>query len=222
MRLLLAEDDRELSAAIVRVLKFNKYDVDAVFDGMEALEYLEAISYDAAILDIMMPKLDGIAVVRTLRKNKNPIPVLMLTALAETDDKVNGLDSGADDYLTKPFVVKELLARIRALTRRTPAVCTTYEIGNLVLDANTFELRARESIRLTSKEYKLMELLMRNQNILLSTEKILEAVWDLDTDAEINVVWVFISSLRKKLDRIGADYTIKAVRGIGYRLEASI
>lgn len=222
MRLLLAEDDRELSAAIVRVLKFNKFDVDAVFDGIEALEFLEAMSYDAVILDVMMPKMDGISVVKSLRKKKNPVPVLMLTALAETDDKVNGLDSGADDYLTKPFVVKELLARIRALTRRTPAVCASYEIGNLVLDASTFELRAHESVRLTSKEYKLMELLMRNQNILLSTEKILEAVWDLDTDAEINVVWVFISSLRKKLDKIGADYTIKAVRGIGYRLEAKV
>lgn len=219
MKLLLAEDDRDLSSAIVRVLKYNKYDVDTAYDGEEALYYLENFKYDGAILDIMMPKMDGVSLVRKIRENKNSVPVLLLTALSETDDKVRGLDSGADDYLTKPFVIKELLARIRAITRRSEVIHDAYQIGNVTLDSNTFELKADTSIRLTNKEYKLMELLIRNRTVLLSTERIMESVWEFDSEAEINVVWVFISSLRKKLEQIGANYSIKAVRGVGYRLE---
>ena len=222
MRLLLAEDDKELSNSIVRILKFNEYIVDQAFDGQEALDCIEYVDYDLVILDVMMPKMDGITVVKKLREKGNNVPVLMLTALADTDDKVNGLDSGADDYLTKPFVIKELMARIRALARRSDKnILETTKIGDLELDKNNFEIKYLDkSERLTAKEFKLMELLIKNQNMLISTEKIMEEIWDLDSDAEINVVWVFISALRKKLSSIGANYEIKAVRGVGYRLEA--
>lgn len=222
MRLLLVEDERVLSDAIKQILEFNHYDVDTAYDGEEALYYAERTDYDGIILDWMMPKLDGISVVKTLRKCGKSVPVLILTAKSETDDKVLGLDSGADDYLTKPFVVKELLARIRALTRRKGANVTTYRFGNVTLNPDTYELCACGKTRLTHKEYKLMEYLMRNHNVLLSTERILENVWDFDTQAEINVVWVFISSLRKKMKEIGADCVISASRGVGYRLEEKI
>lgn len=219
MKILFAEDDRDLSSVIVRVLQYNKFDVQPAYDGAEALELLENEKFDVLVLDIMMPKIDGITVVKRLRERGNPIPILLLTALAETDDKVSGLDAGADDYLTKPFVIKELLARIRAIARRSSELQNSYTIGNLTLNPNTFELQAQGHIRLTNKEYRLMELLIRNKNILLSTERLMEEVWELDSEAEINTVWVFISSLRKKLTQIQADYTIKAVRGVGYRLE---
>lgn len=219
MKILLAEDERDLSAAIVRVLKFNKFDVDAVYDGEEALDYLSYSEYDGVILDVMMPKKDGFAVVKAMREKGNKTPVLMLTARSDIEDKVKGLDLGADDYLTKPFVIPELLARVRALTRRKSGYTETYKIGNFSLNFDTFELCGTKNVRLTNKEYKLMEYLIRNKDVLLSTEKIMENVWDYDSAAEINVVWVFISALRKKLEEIGADYTIKAVRGVGYRLE---
>lgn len=219
MKILFAEDDRDLSSVIVRVLQYNKFDVQTAYDGAEALELLENEKFDVLVLDIMMPKIDGITVVKRLRERGNPIPILLLTALAETDDKVSGLDAGADDYLTKPFIIKELLARIRAIARRSSELQNSYSIGNLTLNPNTFELQAQGHIRLTNKEYRLMELLIRNKNILLSTERLMEEVWELDSEAEINTVWVFISSLRKKLTQIQADYTIKAVRGVGYRLE---
>ena len=219
MKILLAEDERDLSAAIVRVLKFNKFDVDAVYDGEEALDYLSYSEYDGVILDVMMPKKDGFSVVKAMREKGNKTPVLMLTARSDIEDKVKGLDLGADDYLTKPFVIPELLARVRALTRRKSGYTETYKIGNFSLNFDTFELCGTKNVRLTNKEYKLMEYLIRNKDVLLSTEKIMENVWDYDSAAEINVVWVFISALRKKLEEIGADYTIKAVRGVGYRLE---
>lgn len=220
MKLLLAEDERDLSDTIKKVLEMNKFDVDQAFDGQEALEYAEYSEYDGIILDVMMPKLDGFSVVKKLREKGNNTPVLILTAKAEIDDKVFGLDAGADDYLTKPFVIKELLARVRALTRRKADIATNYVIGNTTLNPNTFELSsASGSVHLTGKEYKLMEHLMRNQGVVLSTEKIMESVWEFDTEAEINVVWVFISALRKKLESIGSNCNIKAMRGIGYRLE---
>ncbi len=221
MRILLAEDDKELSNAVTRVLKVSNYDVDQAYDGQEALDYIDYMKYDVIIMDIMMPKMDGITCVKRIREKKCHTPIIMLTAMAETDDKVNGLDAGADDYLTKPFVVKELLARIRALLRRDSTIVDNYSIGNVVLDSQTFEIKnGNKSQRLTAKEYKLMELLIRNKNQIISTERIMDDIWDLDSDAEINVVWVFISSLRKKLEQIEADHMIKAVRGLGYRLEA--
>lgn len=219
MKLLLVEDEKELSKVIKKVLEINKYDVEVAYNGQDALDLIEYGIYDAIILDIMMPKVDGITVVKKMRENKNNTPVLILTAKAEIDDKVLGLDAGADDYLTKPFAMKELLARIRSITRRKGEVIESYKLGNMKLDSETFELCAVSKVRLTTKEYRLMEYLIRNKNMLLSTEKILDSVWEYDTDVELNVVWVFISSLRKKMEEIGADYTIKSVRGVGYKLE---
>lgn len=219
MRILLAEDERDLASAVKRVLEYAKYDVDVTYDGVSALEYFGYQEYDAVILDIMMPRLDGISVVKRIREKGSSVPVIMLTARAETDDKVLGLDAGADDYLTKPFEVKELLARIRALLRRKGDIVEPYTFGNATLDPNTFELSALGTVRLSNKEYRLMETLIRNKNVLLSTEKLMESVWDIDSEAEINVVWAFLSALRKKLSEIGANFSIKAVRGVGYRLE---
>ena len=219
MKLLLVEDERELSDAIKKVLEISKYDVSVAYDGAEALDILGYEKFDGIILDVMMPKVDGITVVKTMRANGDPTPVLMLTAKAETDDKVTGLDAGADDYLAKPFVVKELLARIRAITRRTGNVSDPYSVGNTVLDPDLSELKTgTAAIRLTNKEFKLMEYLIRNKNILVSTEKIMENVWDYESESEINTVWVFISALRKKLETAGSDCKIKAVRGVGYKL----
>ncbi len=220
MRLLLAEDEKDLSEALKKILELGGYAVDAVYDGESALFYAKSTIYDGIILDVMMPKLDGISVVKKLRAEGNGVPVLILTAKSETDDKVLGLDSGADDYLTKPFVVKELLARIRALTRRRNDELSFYSFGNLTLVPESFEMRAKSSVRLTNKEYRLMEYLIKNHGILLSTERIFESVWALESDCEINVVWVFISALRKKMRQIGADSVIAASRGVGYRLES--
>jgi DNA-binding response OmpR family regulator len=219
MRLLLVEDERDLSSAIKRVLEYNKFDVDVAYDGIQGLQKIDENEYDGVILDVMMPRMDGFQMVRRLRDNGNNIPVLMLTARGEIDDKVLGLDSGADDYLTKPFQIKELLARIRALLRRKGEVKEAYSYEDINLDTETFELVCNSKrIRLTNKEYKLMECLIRNHNNLLSTEKLMENVWDYDTEAEINVVWAYISALRKKLEKIGSKLTVKAVRGIGYQL----
>ena len=219
MKILVVEDDRELSRAIKRLLEFNKYEVDVAFDGLEALDKVYYNEYDALILDYMMPKMDGIMTLKTLRANDNNIPVLMLTAKANIDDKVEGLDAGADDYLTKPFQIKELLARVRALLRRKGEVISSLEFGDFTLDPNTAEVVSKDNrVNLTNKEYQLLELFIRNKNVLLSTEKIMNTIWDFDSQAEINVVWQFISNIRKKLKSIGSEYTIQAVRGIGYRL----
>ncbi|MCR5490980.1 MAG: response regulator transcription factor [Bacilli bacterium] len=219
MKILLVEDERELASAIKRVLTYSKYDVDCAYDGLTGLAMATESEYNLIISDIMMPRLDGIGLVAKLREHDIGCPILLLTAKGEIDDKVAGLDAGADDYLTKPFQIKELLARVRALLRRKGEVSEAYKIGNVTLDFDTFELRTpTASVRLTNKEYRLMECLIRNKNVLLSTERLMENVWDYDSDAEINVVWAFLSSLRKKLDQIGADQTIISVRGVGYKL----
>lgn len=220
MKLLLAEDEVDLSAAIKQILEIGGYAVDAVYNGDDALYYAENGSYDGVILDVMMPGLDGITVVKKLREHGYGVPVLILTARAEIDDKVLGLDSGADDYLTKPFAAKELLARVRALTRRKAETLSAVTFGGVTLDPETCELRAAGgSARLTNKEYRLMEYLIRNHNAVLSTERIFGQVWDSEAEAELSVVWVFISALRKKLKNIGAGCEIVAARGVGYRLE---
>lgn len=221
MRLLLAEDEHDLSKALCAILKHNNYSVDAVFDGQDALDYGLSENYDGIILDIMMPKKNGIEVLTELRKSGVDTPVLILTAKSEVDDKILGLDSGADDYLTKPFAMGELLARIRALTRRkadfTPNLLT---IGNLSLNRESFELSVGdESIRLGNKEFQMLEMLMSNPGRLISTEQFMEKIWGYETEAEINVVWVYISYLRKKLTSLKANLEIKAVRGVGYTLE---
>lgn len=221
MRLLLAEDEKELSHALVTVLLHNNYSVDAVYNGQDALDYINMGNYDGAILDIMMPKMDGITVLKKVRASGNQIPILMLTAKAEIDDRVLGLDSGADDYLTKPFSMKELLARLRAMTRRqTTAADTTLSYGNITLDRSTYMLSSKtESLRLASKEFQMLEMLLANPGQVISTEQFMDKIWGYDSDAEQNVVWVYISYLRKKLTALQASVGIKAVRGLGYTLE---
>lgn len=220
MKLLLAEDERSLSRAIIKILEKNNYTADAVYDGADALVYLETGDYDAAILDIMMPKMDGITVLKQLRASGNFIPVLVLTAKSEIDDKVLGLDSGANDYLTKPFNTKELLARIRAMTRTQDTADSKMSYGNITLDRATFELSSPTgSFRLANKEFQLIELLMSHPRHLVSTERLMERIWGYDSDVEINVVWVYISYLRKKLAALHADIQIKATRNAGYSLE---
>ena len=221
MRLLLAEDEKALSKALVTILERNNYSVDAVDNGQDALDYLEADNYDGVILDIMMPKVDGITVLKTIRSKGNRIPVLMLTAKGEVDDKVLGLDAGANDYLTKPFHTQELLARIRAMTRtQTAQTDSRLQMGKVTLDCATFELSTPAgSFRLANKEFQILELLMRNPHSLIASERLLEKIWGYDSEAEINVVWVYISYLRKKLSALRADIQIKATRNAGYSLE---
>ena len=223
MRLLLAEDEEDLSKALVAVLKYNNYSVDAVYDGEEALSYIEAGNYDGVILDIMMPKLDGISVLKKVRANGNSIPILLLTAKAEIDDKVEGLDSGADDYLTKPFSMKELLARIRVMTRRqSETTDSILRYGNISLNRATYILSCGEKeIRLSNKEYQMLEMLLANPGQVISTEQFMEKIWGFESDAEQSVVWVNLSNLRKKLTSIHAHVQIKAVRGLGYALEVA-
>ena len=222
MRLLFAEDEKSLSRAVCEILRKNQYAVDAVYDGEEALEYLEVGEYDGAILDVMMPKMDGISVLKTLRARGNRIPVLILTAKSEVDDKVLGLDSGANDYLTKPFAAQELLARIRAITRQQAAQAdSVLRLGGLSLNQATLELAgAQGCVKLGGKEYQLMELLMANAGRVVPTERIMERVWGYESDTDISVVWVYISYLRRKLAAVGADAAIKATRNVGYSLEA--
>lgn len=221
MRILLAEDERSLSRAVVALLERSNYAVDAVYDGVEALEYLDTGNYDALILDIMMPRLDGLSVLKQLRQRGNPIPVLILTAKSEIDDKVEGLDSGANDYLTKPFSTRELLARLRAITRtQTSQVSSVLRFGNVTLDQTSFELSSPSgSYRLANKEYQMMELLLMNPGQTISTERFLEKIWGYDTETELNVVWVYISYLRKKLAALNANVRIQAARNVGYRVE---
>ena len=221
MRILLVEDERELSNALVAILTRSNYSVDPVYDGEDALYYLETENYDAVILDIMIPKIDGIEVLKTIRTGGNKIPVIMLTAKSEIDDRVVGLDSGADDYLTKPFASKELLARLRALTRRGEQLTeNVVKVGNISLNRSSFELFSDSgSFRLANKEYQMIEMLMVNQNQLIPTEKFMERIWGYDSEAEINVVWVHISFLRKKLQQLNANIQIKANRNMGYSLE---
>lgn len=223
MRLLLAEDEKALSKALTTILEHNHYSVDAVYNGQDALDYLETDLYDGVILDIMMPKVDGITVLKTIRAAGNKVPVLMLTAKSEIDDRVLGLDSGADDYLTKPFAAKELLARIRVMTRRrTDAVDTILAFQDIKLNRATFELSSgEESVRLANKEYQMMELLLEHPGQVISTERFMEKIWGYDSDAELNVVWVYISYLRKKLNKLDAAVRIKVVRNTGYLLEAA-
>ena len=223
MRLLLAEDEKSLSRALVRILEHGQYSVDAVYDGEEALDYLEAGEYDGVILDIMMPKMDGLTVLKTIREKGNTVPVLMLTAKSEIDDRVKGLDLGANDYLTKPFAPPELLARIRAMTRvQMVQTDSSLHIGNITLDTATYELSSpTASFRLANKEFQMMEMLMSNPTQLIPTERFMEKIWGYDSESEINVVWVYISYLRKKLTALDANVAIKATRNAGYSLEVT-
>ncbi len=220
MRILLAEDERALSKAIIKIFELNKFSADAVYDGADALDYIQSGNYDVAVLDIMMPKMDGLTVLKKVRESGNRIPVIMLTAKSEIEDRVLGLDLGANDYLPKPFDSRELVARIRAVTRGNTETDSKLHLGNISLDRTTFELSSPGgSFRLTNKEFQLLEYFMANPKRVLSTEQIMAKVWGYDSESEINVVWVYISYLRKKLTAIGANIQIKASRNAGYYLE---
>lgn len=222
MRLLLAEDEKDLSKALVAVLKHNNYSVDAVYNGLDAYDYIIGAEYDGIILDIMMPGLDGLTVLERIRAKGIQTPVLLLTAKTQIEDRITGLDTGADDYLTKPFAMGELLARIRAMTRRKAEYApNVLKVGNVVLDRERFVIKNENGgeQKLGNKEFQVLEMLMLNRNILISTERLMEKIWGFDSEAEISVVWVYISYLRKKLAAVGADVEIKASRGVGYTLE---
>lgn len=222
VRILIADDEEEMTQALSAILKHEHYSVDTVHDGLAALDYGMAESCDCLVLDIMMPGLDGLQVLRKLRENGISTPVLLLTAKGEVEDRVAGLNCGADDYLPKPFDVREFLARVRSLTRRggtfTPQILT---VGNVSLNRSTFELSSGgTAVRLGNKEFQMMELLMRRQGQFISTEQFMERIWGYECDSEINVVWAYISYLRRKLASLGADVKITASRGRGYMLEA--
>jgi len=221
MRILLAEDERSLSRAVSALLKRNCYEVDAVYDGTEALNNLQNAEYDGVILDIMMPGMDGIAVLKAFRQHNTATPVLLLTAKSEIKDKVLGLDSGANDYLTKPFAPQELLARLRAMTRgKSMESSTILHMGNIQFNRTTFELSSPSgSFRLTNKEYQMRVLLLMNQRQLIPTERLMEKIWGYDSEADIHVVWVYISYLRKRLAAMESKVEIVSKRNIGYKLE---
>ncbi|MBQ1284976.1 MAG: response regulator transcription factor [Lachnospiraceae bacterium] len=220
MRILLAEDEKALARAVAKIFEKNNYSVDVVYNGEDALDYIEAGNYDAAVLDIMMPKMDGITVLKKVREAGNQIPILMLTAKAEIDDKVLGLDSGANDYLAKPFDSRELLARVRSITRTRAEVDSKLTMGNITLDRASYELSSPTGkFKLANKEYQMMELFLSNPHHLISADRFMEKIWGYDSDAEINVVWVYISYLRKKLTALKANVQIKASRNAGYSLE---
>jgi DNA-binding response OmpR family regulator len=220
MKILLAEDEKSMSRALTAILKGNNYSVDAVYNGSDALDYLTAGDYDAAILDVMMPGMDGFEVLKRARSSGVKTPVMMLTAKSQVDDKVEGLDLGANDYLTKPFDGKELLARLRAMTRTlTPAGDNLLRFGNISLNRANFELSSpSESVRLSSKEFQMMEYLMSNPGMLITTERFFDKIWGIDFEGDSSIVWTNLSYLRKKLIRIGANVRIKAVRNAGYSL----
>jgi len=221
MRILIIEDEMGLVDALTAILTKEKYSVDAVYDGLSGYEYALSNIYDAIILDVMLPKLNGFEVLKKLRREKVQTPVLMLTAKSELEDKVLGLDTGADDYLTKPFETAELLARIRALTRRRGEISEdNLKYGDLMLRRRTYELYCDDnSVKLGTKEFQILELLMINSNQIVTKEQITEKIWGYDDDAEYNNVEVYISFVRKKINFVGAKVRIKTTRGIGYSLE---
>ena len=222
MRILVVEDEKNMNRLISEAMKDEKYSVDSCFDGREALDYALAVDYDVIILDVNLPKMDGFSVLRSLRAAGNTTPVLLLTARSEVSDKVEGLDCGADYYLTKPFAPGELLACIRALTRRQPELqpANTLSYGDVTLDKNSFSLNCGDrSVRLSRKEFDIMELLMRNREVVLTKETLLLKIWGYESDAEDNNVEVYISFLRKKLAHLHARIRIKTIRMVGYCLE---
>ena len=211
-----------MSDAVTEVLRHKNYIVDAVYDGQEALDYIMNDVYDGIILDIMMPKLSGLQVLSEIRSKGVNTPVMLLTARGEISDKVEGLNAGADDYLSKPFAMPELIARVGALVRRSgELVPDELKMGNISLNRTSYELSSQSgAIRLSKKEYLTMEMLMKNRERPISTESLMARIWGYESEAEMNVVWVYISYLRKKLSALDADIQISALRGRGYILEA--
>ena len=222
MKLLLVEDSVQLNKALTTVLKRNSYIVDSAFDGEEALLYIDQYKYDVIILDIMLPKINGLDVLKRVRTNKIDTPIIMLTAKSTTEDKIHGLDLGADDYLPKPFVVEELLARIRALLRRQPNYEeeSKLEFGDIVLDSNNCCLiNGEKKVTLMNKELQIITLLMKANGNVVSQDTISKNVWDIESYSTSENVWVFISYLRKRLESIGSKVIIKSIRYQGYYLE---
>ena len=222
MRLLIAEDDRDISKALVMILEKNNYSVDSVFNGKEAYEYAVSDNYDGIILDIMMPELDGIEVLTKLRSERISTPILLLTAKAEVDDRVAGLDAGAVDYLAKPFAISELLARLRAMLRRKgefqPDIL---EFKSVTLNKATYELGYNDKyVRLASREFQMLEMLMKMPGQVIPTDQFMDKIWGWDSEVEVSIVWVYISNLRKKFATIQAPIEIHAIRGVGYCMGA--
>lgn len=223
MRLLVAEDNQELALILKEILEENYYSVDVVYNGIDALDWGVCTEYDGIILDVVMPGMSGLEVVRLLRKKNCNVPVLFLTGRGETRDRVLGLNAGADDYLSKPFATEELLARIRAMTRRRKEFLgDLLELEGVTLDRKSFELTYQnKTLGLRNKEYQIMELLMRNPKQYISADRLIDRIWGYDTESETNVVWVNISTLRKRLIHLKAPLQIKSIRGIGYRIESA-
>lgn len=222
MRILLVEDEEGLSQALSEIFRKNRFTVDAVLNGRDGLKYAQSNSYDALVLDIMLPEIDGITILKTLRGEHNNVPVILLTAKDEISDKIAGLDAGADDYLTKPFSTDELLARVRALTRRKGEVKDdSMTFGDLTLSKKNCELQAAngEAIKLSLKEYQILDLLFENPHQIITKEQLIEKTWGGDSNAEYNNVEVYISFIRKKLENLKVKVRIRTARGIGYSLE---
>ena len=222
MKLLVVEDEMQLADALTEILKRNMYTVDTVYDGIDGLDNALTGIYDGIILDIMLPRMNGIEILRNIRREKIHTPVLLLTARSEVEDKINGLDCGADDYLTKPFVTGELLARVRAMTRRKGEIIDNnkLEFNGLELNKNTCSIiYAGNDVKLSLKEYQIMEMLIANPHQILPKERIIEKIWGYESDVEYNNIEVYISFLRKKIAVLSAPVQIKTARGIGYSLE---
>ena len=224
MRLLFAEDDRDISKAVKTLLERSGYSVDAVYNGQDAIDYIEQADYDGVILDWMMPKKSGIEVLSLMRSKGISTPVLILTARDAIEDRVAGLDMGADDYLPKPFAASELLARVRAMLRRKEDYRhDVIKFADIELDRSAMTVSCSgKSVSLNNKAFQLMEMLVEHPGAVLSIDQIMERIWGWDSDAEVNVVWVNISTLRKKLAELGAHVKIKAIRGVGYSLESTL
>ena len=222
MRVLLVEDEVRLSQALVEIFKKNQYGIDAVYTGTEGLKFAQSGIYDVIILDVMLPEMDGFTILQKIRESKNSVPVLLLTAKDEVSDKIKGLDTGADDYMTKPFSTEELLARVRALSRRKSEVkeeCLTF--GDMILNISNCEIQkiGGKSIKLSLKELQVLELFFENPHKVTKKEKIIEKIWGGDSDAEYNNVEVYISFIRKKMEAVGITTVIRTTRGVGYSFE---
>ncbi len=223
MKILIAEDEISTAKALKVILEKSKFSVDIVHNGTDAWSYIQSGSYEVIVLDIMMPGMNGLEVLAKIRENNIKTPVLMLTAKAELEDRVAGLDAGADDYLAKPFATSELIARVKALGRRSEVYSDSVKsLGNLVLDSNKYEMRVgSKSVTLTNKEYQLIELFILHPGFVFSTEHLMEKIWGLDSESYIDVVWTHIGFVRKKLKQLDANVEIKTIRGAGYSLEVN-
>ena len=223
MRLLIAEDERDLAEALTAFFQRNQFSVDAVHNGFDAYEYGSSGEYDAIILDVMMPKMNGVEVLQKLRSDGVKTPIMMLTAKAEKDDRITGFNAGADDYLPKPFEPDELIARVRAMLRRgVDYKPTLLSWGDVTLNPDSGMLsRGKQSVRLSGREFQVMELFMRSPKVVLSAERIMERVWGWDSDVSVNNIWVYISNLRKKLQQLNTSVSIRAVRVEGYCMETT-